>query len=180
MSQVSKQTTATTSIYSTASTTSPLSAECQDKVTEIKTGETKPGHQLSNIFTLDASVWLSDKKDKGHFVVDFGCERLINMVEMYNAHWEDNDGKRGTRDFKVYLKVSGRWEQVVHGKLRNFISPFRILQTFAFNETVAREVKFQVLSYYGEGAGLMYFKVDLAGNVFLYYHSQITNHSRKM
>ena len=140
---------------------------CEDKATIIETGPTIS--VLENAFIENRYRWIPlVKKNKpaeeaeGYFIVDFGCEKQRNLLEMYNAHRDKGDGNvQGTKDFKLHLFVSGEWREVVNGILHN--GETRNMQTFSFDSTLTRKVKFEAWSSYGKGPGLMYFNVGFAG-----------------
>ena len=108
------------------------------------------------------NFWLAPNlQDSAEFVLDLGCEKTVNMVELVNTHdgyWRD----RSMKEFKVFLSSEspdGPWEEVVHQTLedgRQQADPLP-LQIFPFTERTAKFVKFNQISYFGSGGGLQYF-----------------------
>ena len=109
------------------------------------------------------NYWLApDRQDSAEFVLDLGCEKTVNLVELVNTH-NGHHRKRSMKEFKVFLSDSseGPWEEVVHQTLedsRQQADPLPV-QTFSFSEGAAKFVKFNQISYYGNGGGLQYFAV---------------------
>ena len=109
------------------------------------------------------NFWLApDKQDNAEFVLDLGCEKTVNQVQLVNTH--NGKGRdRSMKEFKVFLSDSseGPWEEVVHQTLedsRQQADPLPV-QTFSFSERTAQFVKFNQISYYGNGGGLQFFAV---------------------
>jgi len=110
------------------------------------------------------NYWLAPNgQDRAEFVLDLGCEKTVNLVELVNTHngfYRD----RSMKEFKVFLSSDtsyGPWEEVLHQTLedsRQQADPLP-LQTFLFAERTAQFVKFNQISYYGAGGGLQYFSV---------------------
>ena len=114
----------------------------------------------------DENHWLAPNgQDRAEFVLDLGCEKTVNLVVLVNTHhgkWRN----RSMKEFKVFLSDSstGPWEEVVHQTLedsRQQTDPLPI-QTFPFSQRTAKFVKFNQISYYGQGGGLQYFTVTSA------------------
>ena len=112
------------------------------------------------------NYWLApDRKHSAEFVLDLGCKKTVNLVELVNTH-NGNGRDRSMKEFKVFLSDSsqGPWEEVVHKTLkdsRQQSDPLPV-QTFPFSEKTARFVKFKQISYYGYGGGLQYFTLTLS------------------
>ena len=110
------------------------------------------------------NYWLApDRQDSAEFVLDLGCEKTVNLVELVNTHNGATYRDRSMKEFKVFLSDSstGPWEEVVHQTLedsRQQADPLPV-QTFSFAPRTAKFVKFNQLSYYGLGGGLQYFTV---------------------
>ena len=110
------------------------------------------------------NYWLAPhKQDSAEFVLDLGCEKTVNLVELVNTH-SGQYRDRGMKEFKVFLSNSseGPWEEVVHQTLedsRQQEDPLPV-QTFSFSERTVKFVKFNQISYYGKGGGLQYFAVN--------------------
>ena len=107
------------------------------------------------------NYWLApDRQASAEFVLDLGCEKTVNMVELVNTH-NSHRRDRSMKEFKVFLSDSseGPWEEVVHQTLegsRQQADPLPV-QTFPFTQRAAKFVKFNQISYYGRGGGLQYF-----------------------
>ena len=126
-------------------------------------------HSVSQLLTnspqeiLGQNYWLAPNgQQSAEFVLELGCSKQVNMVELVNTHNGDG-GHMGTKEFKVFVSESseGPWEQVVHQTLedsRNQPLPLP-LQTFPFHDLKARFVKFNQISYHGDGGGLQYFGI---------------------
>ena len=109
------------------------------------------------------NYWLAPHgQQSAEFVLDLGCSKQVNMVELVNTHNAEYRN-RGTKEFKVFVSESseGPWEQVVHQTLedsRNQPDPLPLL-TFPFHDLKARFVKFNQISFHGDGGGLQYFAI---------------------
>ena len=112
------------------------------------------------------NYWLAPNgQDSAEFVLDLGCEKTVNLVELVNTH-NAQHRQRSMKEFKVFLSDSstGPWEEVVHQTLedsRQQEDPLPV-QTFSFSERTARFVKFNQISYYGSTGGIQYFAVTSA------------------
>ena len=110
------------------------------------------------------NYWLApDHQDNAEVVLDLGCKKTVNLVELVNTH-NGKHRNHAMKEFKVFLSHSseGPWEEVVHQTLedsRQQADPLPV-QTFSFSERTAKFVKFNQLSYYGSGGGLQYFAVN--------------------
>ena len=129
-------------------------------------------HLLTNspLEIFGENYWLApdhQDQDSAEFVLDLGCEKTVNMVELVNTH-NGHPRDRSMKEFKVFLSSNssdGPWEEVLHQTLedsRQQADPLP-LQTFPFTERTARFVKFNQISYYGNGGGLSYFAVRRSG-----------------
>ena len=114
------------------------------------------------------NYWLAPDRQAGaEFVLMLGCEKTVNLVELVNTHNGDHRD-RSMKEFKVFLSSdssAGPWEEVVHQTLedsRRQPDPLP-LQTFPFTQRSAKFVKFNQISYYGNGGGLQYFAVKQSG-----------------
>ena len=108
------------------------------------------------------NYWLGPDKKAGEFVLDLGCAKTVNMVELVNTH-NGHVRDRSTKEFKVSISVNkeGPWTLVVHKTLqdsRQQSDPLPV-QSFRFSDRTARFVKFNLISWYGKGGGLQYFAV---------------------
>ena len=109
------------------------------------------------------NYWLAPNgQQSAEFVLDLGCSKQVNMVELVNTHNAEYRN-RGTKEFKVFVSESleGPWELVVHETLedRRYQSDPLPLQTFHFQKRKVRFVKYNQISYHGLGGGLQYFAV---------------------
>ena len=119
------------------------------------------------------NYWLAPDQTAAEFVLDLGCNKILNMVELVNTH-RSRDGNRGTKEFKVSVSPyqAGPWSQVLYETLedpRQQTDPLPVL-AFAFSsgtEVSARFVKFNLISWYGVGGGLQYFSVKKGKEIFL-------------
>ena len=117
--------------------------------------------------TYGENCWLAPEgQDSAEFVLDLGCEKTVNTVELVNTP-NGNEENRSMKEFKVFLsKTDGDWgDAVVHGTLgdsRRKPNP-RPVMRFPFTKTEARFVRLQQNSFYGDGGGLQYFAVIDSG-----------------
>merc|ERR1712198_778020 len=111
-----------------------------------------------------ANYWLAPNQMQGEFVLKFDQSRTVDtitIVNAYNPTWND----RGTNEFKVYLSESenGPWTEVLHDNLndpRNTNATEASVPPRVFNlpnPTCGQYVRFQIISWYGQGGGLQYF-----------------------
>lgn len=108
------------------------------------------------------NYWLApDRKTGGEFRLDLRVDldiRRIILVNTHNAYHRD----RGTRAFKVFLSTGayGPWRLVVSSELPDSrrMNPVPAKE-YTFYPIKARYVRFQLVSYWGEGGGLQYFGV---------------------
>ena len=125
------------------------------------------------------NYWLAPEKKTGNFELDLGCEMRVSMVELVNTHNADKKD-RSTKEFKVFLskEKSGPWEEVIHSSLkdsREAADPLPI-ERFSFAERFAKFVKFELLTFYGNGGGLQYFHVK--GRITIKYLEDVNRFSR--
>ena len=111
---------------------------------------------------MGRNYWLTPDREGGEFVLDLGCEKYINLVELINTHNADYRD-RSTKRFQVFVskKENGPWEKVLEKTLEDSTSdnhPYSV-QHFQFSRKLALYIKFKVLSYYGKGGGLSHFTV---------------------
>ena len=111
---------------------------------------------------MEKNYWLGPDKKVGSFTLDLGCETRVSMVEIVNTHnaqYKD----RSTKEFKVLVSKNenGSWDEVVHKTLEDsrFLPDPLPLKKFSFAEHIIKYVKFEILSFYGNGGGLQYFHV---------------------
>ena len=126
----------------------------------------------SNPEIFGENYWLGPDQTAAEFVLDLGCNKILNLVELVNTH-SGSHRNRGTKEFKVSVSLyeAGPWDQVVFQTLedpREQTDPLPV-QTFPFSsgeEVSARFVKFNLISWYGRGGGLQYFNVKKGKKIF--------------
>eukprot|EP00092_Neocalanus_flemingeri_P086993 GFUD01109694.1.p1 GENE.GFUD01109694.1~~GFUD01109694.1.p1 ORF type:complete len:264 (+),score=6.00 GFUD01109694.1:88-792(+) len=158
--------------------------ECEPVVSGLSYGDFHPGgipdedrevdditFQAFNVITNQsdswigavANYWLANGKrvaPVGRFFYDIGCSKLIRKFMIKNTHSADHNNA-GTANFKIYVRneQTEPWSLVVSDRLQdvrknpNPLFPEEIL----VSATVARFVRFDIESYYGDGGGLQYF-----------------------
>ena len=98
---------------------------------------------------------------QGEFIMDMGSDALVVGVELVN----NGESARATRAFTVHLALadSGPWTEILSEELENPLDgltrpddPLPLL-TFSFPPTVARFIRFRIVSWYGIGGALQYF-----------------------
>ena len=122
--------------------------------------------KLLTYMTYVENYWLApERKKEAEFVLDLGCKRPVNMVELVNT---PRGTDRSMGEFKVFLSNSsdGPWgedQEVVSGTLEDSREQTdeNPVKRFPFEKTEARFVRFQQLSCHGRGGGLQYFAVNL-------------------
>ena len=104
--------------------------------------------------------WVIPQGWQGEFVMDMGSDALLVGVELVNTvNWRARN--RATRAFTMHLALaySGPWTEILSGELENPLDellPLPLL-TFSFPPTVARFIRFRIVSWYGIGGALQYF-----------------------
>ena len=109
------------------------------------------------------NYWLAPTKSTAEFVLDLGCNKIVDEVELVNTH-NGVARDRGSKEFQVSIShySAGPWSSVVHETLedsRDQDDPLPVL-TFPLSSDIkvtARFVKFNLISWYGYGGGLQYF-----------------------
>ena len=121
---------------------------------------------VKHIFTKEVigrNYWITPRNKGGSFILDLGCDTNINMVELVNtknAHYKN----MGTRRFRMFVSSkdeNGPWEEVLDKTLedpRKQTEPLPV-QKFRFTDILSKYVRFQVLTWWGLGGGLQYFRV---------------------
>ena len=115
------------------------------------------------------NYWLAPQQSPAEFVLDLGCNKIVNMVELVNTHNGENRD-RSSKEIKVSISSypAGPWSEVVYETLedsRDQSDPLPVLSFPIYNEDdgeeefTARFVKFNLISWYGGGGGLQYFAV---------------------
>ena len=109
----------------------------------------------------EGSFWLGPSNTTGSFIVDLGCHRERNVLELVNVQY----GDRATKKFKLFSSSSymGPWRELVEYEMGD-IEPFH---TFYFTSTTDQFYKFEILSYYGNGGGIQY--MDIEGFLLIYF-----------
>ena len=120
----------------------------------------------SNLEIFGENYWLAEDNTRAEFVLDLGCEKMVDGVELVNTKSGLHDN-RGTKQFSVSLRQNSEapWEKVLRATLedpRGQQTDPLLLQTFSFQAMSARLVKFNLSSWYGWGGGLQYFSVKEA------------------
>ena len=120
---------------------------------------------LSRTEKYGENYWLTRRNKPDYFILDLGCSKERNMVELVNTH-NAHGRNTATKAFQVYFSEtqSGPWQLGLSGTLadsRQQKDPLP-LQRFSFPSLSGRYVKFQVLSNYGVCGGLQYFSVKSA------------------
>jgi len=122
---------------------------------------------IPEVFPYDgsyANYWLAPNDMQGEFVLKFDQTRTVDTITIVNTH-NPGHNDRGTNEFKVYLADSedGPWTEVLHDYLedpRNTNPAEASVPPRVFylpNPTCGQYVRFQIISWYGEGGGLQYF-----------------------
>ena len=134
-------------------------------------------YQIIHSLTLSSpetpgTYWLGPDWDKNAFlVVNLGCGMEINTVHLVNTKHAHHQQQRGTGEFKILVSEADvdnsdeEYREVMADHLSNNnpqVDPLP-LQIFSFPPVITRYVKFQVVSYYGAGSGLQYFKALKSG-----------------
>ena len=116
----------------------------------------------------NATYWLAPADTNASFVLDLGCSRVVDgftLKNTRNAHHND----RGLKRFSIALSNStdGPWQTVLEESLldaRNSscnvpLSLFSIALNHSEEVRTAKAIKLQVISWFGEGAGLQYLDI---------------------
>ena len=131
------------------------------------------------------NYWLAPQQSPAEFVLDLGCNKIVNMVELVNTHNGENRD-RSSKEIKVSISSypAGPWSEVVYETLedsRDQSDPLPVL-TFPLStdeEVTARFVKFNLISWYGEGGGLQYFAVKKGEKPTRCHCVTMSNQTRK-
>ena len=117
---------------------------------------------------LSATYWLAPAHTPASIILDLGCTQVIEGLTMKNTrNAYEND--RGLNRFTIAVSntTQGPWRTVLEDQLPdvrnsscdvplvNFTLPAQLSQ----EARTARAVKLQVVSWYGNGAGLQYLKI---------------------
>ena len=137
---------------------------------------------VQNIFSVDEPpeifadlcYWLAPDKTQAEFVLDLGCKKIVNLVELVNTHNGDHRD-RGTKEFKVWVSrnKAGPWHQVVRDILQNPLhEPDPLswpVRKFLFKPRPdVRFAKFKLISWYGRwGGGLQFFNVEYGEGIII-------------
>ena len=102
----------------------------------------------------EGSFWLGPSNSPGSFIIDLGCLKHRNTLELVNVQY----GERATKKFKLFSSSSymGPWTELVDEEMAQS-EPFH---TYSFPSTSDQFYKFEILSYYGNGGGLQYLDVE--------------------
>ena len=106
--------------------------------------------------------WLGNNFKPATAILNLGCEKTVNMVELINTH-NNVHRDRSTREIKIDVSKDekGPWVEVLKVTLedsRGQKDPGP-LQRFPFESKKAKFVKIELVSWYLNGAGLSYFNV---------------------
>ena len=127
---------------------------------------------VANVFQRNdaqpvGSFWLGPSNTTGSFIIDLGCQKQRNGLELVNVQYEE----RATKQFKLFSSSSymGPWTELVEEEMaQNESFPFH---NYTFPSTTDQFYKFEILSYHGNGGGLQY--LDVKG--FFIVHFSQTN-----
>ena len=106
--------------------------------------------------------WLGKEGQASSFVLDLGCDRKFNLIELVNTH-NNKARDRGAKDIKVSISKTktGPWEQVFNTTLedsRNQTEPIPLQKFKINNNKTTHFIKVEVPTFFGKGGGLKYFK----------------------
>ena len=136
--------------------------KCENISVSLSEGQKESDFKVANLLEASEKYWLGQDNSPASFIVNLGCEKRVNLIELINA----NNGKakdKGAKDIKVSVskKKEGPWSQVVKTVLKDptkTSDPLPV-QSFKFEGRLTGFVKVDIDSYYGTGAGLQYFHV---------------------
>merc|ERR1712066_1228005 len=65
-----------------------------------------------------SNYWLAEDRSRAEFVLDLGCEKTVNTVELVNTK-SGHHGNRGTKQFRLSLSQNSEapWEEVLQATL---------------------------------------------------------------
>ena len=106
------------------------------------------------------NYWRAGRRSRGEFILDLCRDIAVDMIKLVNTH---NAGgqHRATKNFRVYLSndQNGPWTRVLAERLednRRMPDPHPLMK-YQISPTVARYVKFELITWHGQGGGLQYF-----------------------
>ena len=116
---------------------------------------------------VKGTFWLAPSRASAEFVLELCPPTTVRTLIVVNTHAAEMRN-RGTKEFKVYLGEDMEdWTEVAHEtfedprestqtttSITNFLTTKNIDVT---DDMEARYVRFELLSYYGDGGGLQYF-----------------------
>jgi hypothetical protein len=117
-----------------------------------------------------ATYWLAPAHTVASLNLDLGCVRVIDRLTLKNTR-NAHVNNRGLKQFSVSLSnsTSGPWRVVLTGSLpdarqRNDtcdvpLTTFELNTSMTEKEKTGRALKLEVMSWYGDGAGLQYLLV---------------------
>ena len=139
-----------------------LSPKCGNISVSLAEGQKESDFKVANLLEVSEKYWLGQDNTPASFIVNLGCEKRVNVIELINA----NNGKaknKGVKDIKVSVAKTkeGPWSQVVKTVLKDPTKTSEPLpvQSFKFEGRKTGFVKVDIDTYYGTGAGLQYFNV---------------------
>ena len=132
-------------------------------------------HSSEEAAGAQTSFWLAPEGSPGHIILDLGCVAPLNTVELVNTRGGETRS-RGAKGIKVSVGLSkdGPWSLVVWEVLEdasNGDSPPPLLM-FTFPIESARFVKVEVVTWYGDGGGMQYFRAFHGETFFYIFYSE--------
>ena len=116
------------------------------------------------------NFWIpADNNKNAYFVIDLGCEKMINVIQIVNTK---NAGHkdRGTKSFKIFVSGPGSFTADIEVVSEVLPDPTLLydplpLHTFAFDQAVTtRFVKFQMNgNKHHKSGGVQYFNPTYIG-----------------
>ena len=122
---------------------------------------------LSYVETTDPepNYWRPETEDTAVLQFDLGCPMKINILMLVNTN-NANKWNRGTRKFRASMKHldSDDWNEMTDELMDpSRYQPNVYSEYFYFPPSETKQLKFEILSYWGDGGGLQYFNVSFTG-----------------
>ena len=117
-----------------------------------------PSQSFRTFFEKEGVFQDSYWQGPGNFILDLGCYQVIHTIELVNAnnnYWKN----KSTKEFKIHSSddLKGPWDEILHETLEDSREMDVVpLKEFKIKKKVARFIKFNMLSFYGDGGGLQY------------------------
>eukprot|EP00092_Neocalanus_flemingeri_P012265 GFUD01013221.1.p1 GENE.GFUD01013221.1~~GFUD01013221.1.p1 ORF type:complete len:589 (+),score=124.60 GFUD01013221.1:122-1768(+) len=110
-----------------------------------------------------ANYWLSPNARTATFILNLGCSETFDSIRLVNVHNREHKD-RATKQFRLYTSQtnSGPWTQVLDTQLedsRQQQDPLPIQIIAIDTKTTTQFVKFELVSWWGRGGGLMFFNI---------------------